>query len=121
MGVAGLWPLLDSSSKTVSLTTLSLAEFSNPHRGYRLGIDTSIWFFHAGYGKGGENPQLRTLFFRPDWKRGKKINKTANKLTTGMKAIIEAFGFEWRTAPGEAKAELAYLNATSVIDGVLSD
>ncbi|KAG7446076.1 uncharacterized protein BT62DRAFT_932425 [Guyanagaster necrorhizus] len=45
----------------------------------------------------------------------------ANKLTTGMKAIIEAFGFEWRTAPGEAEAELAYLNATRVIDGVLSD
>ncbi|KAK0191500.1 hypothetical protein F5146DRAFT_1049037 [Armillaria mellea] len=141
MGVAGLWPLLDSSSKTVSLAALSLTEFSSLHRGYRLGIDASIWFFHADYGKEGENPQLRTLFFRcatllkypilplfifdgpkrPDWKRGKKINKTANKLTTGMKAIIEAFGFEWRTAPGEAEAELAYLNETDVIDGVLSD
>ncbi|KAK0467730.1 PIN domain-like protein [Desarmillaria tabescens] len=141
MGVAGLWPLLDSSSKTISLAALSLTGFTNPHRGYRLGIDASIWFFHADYGKEGENPQLRTLFFRcatllkypilplfifdgpkrPDWKRGKKINKTANKLTTGMKAIIEAFGFEWRTAPGEAEAELAYLNATGVIDGVLSD
>ncbi|KAK0490458.1 hypothetical protein IW261DRAFT_1555649 [Armillaria novae-zelandiae] len=141
MGVAGLWPLLDSSSKTVSPAALSLTEFSSPHRGYRLGIDASIWFFHADYGKEGENPQLRTLFFRcatllkypilplfifdgpkrPDWKRGKKINKTANKLTTGMKAIIEAFGFEWRTAPGEAEAELAYLNETGVIDGVLSD
>ncbi|KAK0498223.1 hypothetical protein EDD18DRAFT_1156822 [Armillaria luteobubalina] len=141
MGVAGLWPLLDSSSKTVSLAALSLTEFSSPHRGYRLGIDASIWFFHADYGKEGENPQLRTLFFRcatllkypilplfifdgpkrPDWKRGKKINKAANKLTTGMKAIIEAFGFEWRTAPGEAEAELAYLNETGVIDGVLSD
>ncbi|SJL01378.1 uncharacterized protein ARMOST_04699 [Armillaria ostoyae] len=141
MGVAGLWPLLDSSSRTISLAALSLTEFSSPHRGYRLGIDASIWFFHADYGKEGENPQLRTLFFRcatllkypilplfifdgpkrPDWKRGKKINKTANKLTTGMKAIIEAFGFEWRTAPGEAEAELAYLNVTGIIDGVLSD
>jgi hypothetical protein len=34
---------------------------------------------------------------RPDFKRGKKINKSANKLVTGMKAIIEAFGFEHRT------------------------
>ncbi|KAK0205997.1 PIN domain-like protein [Desarmillaria ectypa] len=141
MGVAGLWSLLDSSSKTISLAALSLTEFSKPHRGYRLGIDASIWFFHADYGKEGENPQLRTLFFRcatllkypilplfifdgpkrPNWKRGKKINRTANKLTTGMKAIIEAFGFEWRTAPGEAEAELAYLNTTGIIDGVLSD
>ncbi|PBK73189.1 PIN domain-like protein, partial [Armillaria solidipes] len=141
MGVSGLWPLLDSSSKTVSLAALSLREFSSQNRGYRLGIDASIWLFHADYGKGGTNPQLRTLFFRcatllrypilplfifdgpkrPDWKRGKKINKTANKLTTGMKTIIEAFGFEWRTAPVEAEAELAYLNATGFIDGVLTD
>lgn len=86
-------------------------------RGYRIGIDASIWFFHAEYGREGENPVLRTLFFRcatlmhspflplfvfdgplrPDFKRGKKINKTSNKLIPGMKAIVEAFGFEWRT------------------------
>jgi hypothetical protein len=34
---------------------------------------------------------------RPDIKRGKKINKTSNKLIPGMKQIVEAFGFEWRT------------------------
>lgn len=39
----------------------------------------------------------------------------------GMKTIIAAFGFEWKLAPGEAEAELAYLNAVGVIDGVLSD
>ena len=54
-----------------------------------------------------------------------------------MKQIVEAFGFEWRTvsdctwcsvciytlfqAPGEAEAELAYLNRIGVIDGILSD
>jgi Holliday junction resolvase YEN1 len=85
-------------------------------RGYRIGIDASIWFFHAEYGREGENPVLRTLFFRcatlmhspflplfifdgplrPDFKRGKKINKTSSKLIPGMKAIVEAFGFEWR-------------------------
>lgn len=128
-------------------------------RGFRIGIDTSIWFFHADYGKEGENPELRTLFFRcatlmhapflplfvfdgpkrPDVKRGKKVSKLTHKLTTGTKAIIEAFGFEWRTvtlfnrttqtcfftlhsqAPGEAEAELAYLNRIGVIDGILSD
>ncbi|KAK0453040.1 hypothetical protein EV421DRAFT_1730190 [Armillaria borealis] len=111
MGVSGLWLLLGSSSKTVSLAALSLREFSSQNRGYRLGIDAY--------------PILPLFIFdgpkRPDWKRGKKINKTANELTTGMKTIIEAFGFEWRTAPGEAEAELAYLNATGFIDGVLTD
>ncbi|KAG6881637.1 hypothetical protein C0993_000647, partial [Termitomyces sp. T159_Od127] len=58
---------------------------------------------------------------RPEWKRGKKINRTSHKLIPGMKAIVESFGFEWRTAPGEAEAELAYLNRIGVIDGVLSD
>lgn len=38
-----------------------------------------------------------------------------------MKNIIDAFGFEWRMAPGEAEAELAYLNRIGIIDAVLSD
>ena len=55
-----------------------------------------------------------------------------------MKGIIEAFGFEWRMvcskfflvcqcsaeylkAPGEAEAELAYLNSIGIIDAVLSN
>lgn len=111
------------------------------HRGYRIGIDASIWFFHAAYGKEGENPELRTLFFRctrllqspllplfvfdgpgrPAEKRGKRIKGQQHHLVDGMKKIIEAFGFEWRTAPGEAEAELAYLNRIGVIDGIQSD
>ncbi|KAJ3565362.1 hypothetical protein NP233_g7681 [Leucocoprinus birnbaumii] len=145
MGVAGLWDVLKPAAKTRSLTELAVTEGfqANPRglRGYRVGIDASIWFFHAEYGKEGENPVLRTLFFRcatlmkapflplfvfdgpkrPDFKRGKRINKTGNKLIPGMKRIVEAFGFEWRTAPGEAEAELAYLNRIGVIDGILSD
>ena len=128
-------------------------------RGLRIGIDASIWFYHATYGREGENPELRTLFFRcsrllsipllplfvfdgpkrPSMKRNKKISGRAHWLTDGMKNIIEAFGFEWhmvntflsRTslpmnlrdiqAPGEAEAELAFLNQIGVIDAVLSD
>ncbi|TFK22939.1 hypothetical protein FA15DRAFT_688153 [Coprinopsis marcescibilis] len=145
MGVAGLWDVLRPAAKPRSLTELSVVDGfeKNPEgvRGFRLGIDASIWFFHAEYGKEGENPVLRTLFFRcatlmkspflplfvfdgpkrPDFKRGKKVNKTASKLIPGMKQIVEAFGFEWRTAPGEAEAELAYLNRIGAIDGILSD
>ena len=103
-----------------SLTDLAIKEGfeANPYgqRGFRLGIDISIWFFHAEYGREGENPGLRMLFFRcatlmhttflpifvfdglkrPSVKRGLKINRTSHKLIPGMKQIVEAFGFEWR-------------------------
>lgn len=112
--------VLRPAAKTRSLTDLAIKEGfeANPDgkRGFRLGIDASIWFFHAEYGREGENPVLRTLFFRcatlmhttflpifvfdgpkrPDVKRGKKINRTSHKLIPGMKQIIDAFGFEWR-------------------------
>jgi len=76
---------------------------------------------------------------RPDIKRGKRIAGSAHWLTNGMKKIIHAFGFEWRQvsstigcrepllslcvrkAPGEAEAELAYLNRLNLIDAILSD
>ncbi|KAG1875769.1 hypothetical protein F4604DRAFT_1761955 [Suillus subluteus] len=145
MGVAGLWEVLRPAGQTQSLTHLSVTQGfeanAGGRRGFRIGIDASIWFFHAAYGKEGENPELRTLFFRcsklmsmpllplfvfdgpkrPSVKRGKRVSGNAHWLTTGMKNIIAAFGFEWRTAPGEAEAELAYLNRIGVIDAVLSD
>jgi len=59
---------------------------------------------------------------RPTWKRGKRINAAKKSpLVDGMQRIIDAFGFEWKLAPGEAEAELAYLNFMGVIDGILSD
>ncbi|KII83853.1 hypothetical protein PLICRDRAFT_147946 [Plicaturopsis crispa FD-325 SS-3] len=145
MGVPGLWDIIRSTGEVRSLTHLAVVDGfqANPggRRGYRIGIDASIWFFHAAHGKEGENPELRTLFFRcarlmntpflplfvfdgpkrPGFKRGKRVSGESHWLTTGMKSIIEAFGFEWRTAPGEAEAELAYLNRIGVIDAVLSD
>ncbi|KAF7331782.1 hypothetical protein MKEN_00058200 [Mycena kentingensis (nom. inval.)] len=145
MGVPGLWKELEPAATARSLTHLAVADGfqANPDakRGFRVGIDASIWFFHAEYGKEGENPELRTMFFRcatlmhapflplfvfdgkhrPTWKRGKRVHTGMHKLTNGMKDIVEAFGFEWRVAPGEAEAELAYLNRIGVIDGVLSD
>ncbi|KAJ7037386.1 hypothetical protein C8F04DRAFT_1092271 [Mycena alexandri] len=145
MGVPGLWKELAPAAKVRSLTELAVVEGfeANPSgsRGFRIGIDASIWFFHAAYGKEGENPELRTMFFRcatlmhapflplfvfdgprrPNVKRNKKINRDLHKLTPGMKQIVESFGFEWRVAPGEAEAELAYLNRIGVLDGILSD
>ncbi|CAE6506169.1 unnamed protein product [Rhizoctonia solani] len=156
MGVPGLWDIIRHTGKSEALAQLALEGFrrdqtvnpikglppDTPHpRALRIGIDASIWFFHAAYGREGENPELRTLFFRlarlanytfcplfvfdgpqrPRTKRGKTINTRMNSLAPGMKNMIAAFGFEWRTAPGEAEAELAYLNNIGVIDAILSD
>lgn len=103
-----------------SLTNLAVVDGFETNRsgvrGFRIGIDASIWFYHATYGKEGENPELRTLFFRcarlmakpllplfvfdgpkrPDVKRKKKVSGKQHWMTSGMQQIIEAFGFEWR-------------------------
>ncbi|KAH9834404.1 uncharacterized protein C8Q71DRAFT_725004 [Rhodofomes roseus] len=145
MGVAGLWDILRPTGEIRSLTHLSVVDGfeANPDgvRGFRVGIDASIWFYHAAYGREGENPELRTLFFkctrlmsapflplfvfdgpkRPEVKRGKRISGKNHWMIQGMQEIINAFGFEWRMAPGEAEAELAYLNQMGVIDAVYTD
>ncbi|KAI9512138.1 hypothetical protein F5148DRAFT_1280054 [Russula earlei] len=145
MGVTGLWDILRPSGKLRSLTNIAVVDgFERNHanlKGLRIGIDASIWFFHAAHGKEGENPELRTLFFRcarlmsapflplfifdgpkrPKVKRGKRISGEKHWLVDSMKGIVEAYGFEWRMAPGEAEAELAHLNNTGVIDAILSD
>jgi Holliday junction resolvase YEN1 len=136
MGVTGLWDvsipctslvscshillqILRPSGNLRSLTHLAVVDGfeGNPNlRGLRIGIDASIWFFHAAYGREGENPELRTLFFRcarlmnvpflplfifdgpkrPKVKRGKKISGEKHWLVDSMKGMIEGFGFEWR-------------------------
>ncbi|KAJ7696364.1 hypothetical protein B0H16DRAFT_1397218, partial [Mycena metata] len=145
MGVPGLWKELEPAAKVRSLTNLAVVdgfeENRSGSRGFCIGVDASIWFFHATYRSEGKNPELQMMFFRcarlmrapflplfvfdgprrPNVKRGKEINTDLHPLTPGMKEIVESFGFEWRVAPGEAEAELAYLNRIGVLDGVLSD
>lgn len=88
-------------------------------RAHRVGIDASIWFFHAENSTdAGNNPELRLLFFRlckisrlpilplfvfdgrmrPKVKRGSKYGKSgSHSLTNGFKEMLECFGMEWRT------------------------
>ena len=135
MGVTGLWDvstfahlrgpsdttqILRPSGELRSLTHIAVADGfeANPAnlRGLRIGIDASIWFFHTSHVREGENPELRTLFFRcaklvsvpflplfifdgpkrPKFKRGKRISGEKHWLVDSMKGIFEAFGFEWR-------------------------
>ncbi|KAJ6497260.1 PIN domain-like protein, partial [Mycena vulgaris] len=114
----------------------------------RLGIDTSIWFAEctaalnapARRYQTSENPELESLFYklcellrysvtaifvfdgpnRPDFKRGTLVNKTPHPLTDPFQSMITAFGFHYYTAPGEAEAELAWLNRMNVIDVIFT-
>lgn len=122
MGVTGLWDILRPAGTSRSFTAVAVDGFTETglarqFRGFRVGIDASIWFVHSTYGKEGENPELRTIFFRltrllklpflplfvfdgpmrPDVKRGKMIDKKPHWMIDGMKKMVEAFGFEWRT------------------------
>ncbi|KAK0236829.1 hypothetical protein EDD85DRAFT_589307 [Armillaria nabsnona] len=131
------WSLLAEISKYQSLTTLSLSKFNSPAKGFRLGIDVQPWYHHADSSQEGENPQLRLLFFRckrllkypilplfmfdQDPQRHGENHSQTKKLTEGFIPIIEAFGFEWRYAPGDPLAELASLNRGGIIDAVLTD
>lgn len=58
---------------------------------------------------------------RPKIKRGKAIGGKEHWMVNSLRTIFDSFGFEYRTAPGEAEAELAYLNRIGIIDAVLSD
>lgn len=58
---------------------------------------------------------------RPKIKRGKVIGGKEHWMVNSLRTILDAFGYECRTAPGEAEAELAYLNSMGIIDAVLSD
>jgi holliday junction resolvase YEN1 len=93
----------------------------------------------------GLNPELRMLFFRlanlfslpilpifvfdgpekPKKKRGSERGATigwgSTKLVRDFKDVIDAFGFQHMEAPGEAEAELAWLNDFGLIDAVLTD
>lgn len=104
-----------------ALTHLSVTEGFEPNhggrRGFRVGVDASIWFFHSRSSIEGENPELRMMMFRciklmgmpflplfvfdgpkrPNIKRGRSIDpKAEQKLVAGTKELVEACGFEWR-------------------------
>ena len=127
-----------------SLTHLAVEDGfkANPDgkRGFRVGIDASIWFYHAKYGREGENPELRTLFFRctrlmekpllplfvfdgpkrPEIKRGKRISGKNHWMVQGMQEIITAFGFEWRMVSGSYRGSVLTTNAVCRVSRLLA-
>ncbi|KAG5513264.1 hypothetical protein PMAC_001634 [Pneumocystis sp. 'macacae'] len=143
MGIPGIWTFFKNSKERISLAKLAseayLSDRRSP-RGFRVGIDASIWLYQVRAGQGGQNPELRTLYFRlcrlrylgilpifvldgahrPFFKRKKKIRKTAFQMAN-MIRLIKLFGFPVWYAPGEAEAECALLKKKSIIDAVMSE
>ncbi|OSD07465.1 PIN domain-like protein [Trametes coccinea BRFM310] len=152
MGIKQLWKLLHTLNvfDNQSLRTLSITEgFEGPRedRLYRIGVDVSIWVhqlqqvFVRGHAQAGENPELRTFFYRlamlaerpvhvvfvsdgperPAIKRKTRVKTTPHWLLEGMQLLAEAFGYDWLQAAGEAEAELARMNQAGIIDAVLTE
>ncbi|EJD43139.1 PIN domain-like protein, partial [Auricularia subglabra TFB-10046 SS5] len=141
------YQVLHPAASTVSLTQLAVRGFeenTGGYRGYRVGIDLSIWLGHMQFlskkPECGKNTGIRLLFFRcahllamsilpvfvfdglqwPAYKHG-KARKYSLSNYGNLYALIEVFGFECHQAPGEAEAELAHLNRIGVIDAIWTD
>ncbi|OAX80661.1 hypothetical protein ACJ72_04995 [Emergomyces africanus] len=130
----------------ISLAKLAVDHLQRTSRPIRVAIDISIWLFQVQAGKGGTNPELRTLFYRlvrltglpvhplfvydgpqrPQYKRGKLVARSTGAGDLGRvirrsKHLIDLFRFPHHTAPGEAEAECAKLQASGVVDAVMSN
>ncbi|KAI0733784.1 PIN domain-like protein [Fomitopsis betulina] len=125
MGVHGLWEVLKPVSTSRSIEEFFISEGFNHRRGerlFRLGVQGT---FGIGRVRSGENPELRTLFFR--LARLLRLPVHAVFVFDGpgrpikKRAFIIAFGYDWWMAPGEAEAELAYMDSVALIDGVMTD
>ncbi|EDR06826.1 uncharacterized protein LACBIDRAFT_299727 [Laccaria bicolor S238N-H82] len=148
MGVPGLSEILEPARREQTLTKFALTEgFQlNPHGDnmVRVGVDVSVWICQAqaaAHSQTGENPGLRTIFYRichllansilpvfvedgpgrPRVKRG--VNVKADK-PHWMEHYVEDFareaGCPIYRAPAEAEAELAQLTAHGLIEAVLT-
>ncbi|KAJ5735323.1 uncharacterized protein N7483_000448 [Penicillium malachiteum] len=143
MGIPGLINALGKGDR-VSLSKLAVSHLERTARPIRVAVDISIWLFQVQAGRGGKNPELRTLFFRllkllalpvhplfvydgrhkPPFKRGKAVSARSYgnaPIIQRSKDLIERFQFPWHEAPGEAEAECARLQQAGIVDAVMSN
>lgn len=126
--------ILEGTSQSIPITQLSLTAFrSTPPHALRIGIDASLWTFHATHQStsAGLNPFLRVLFFKtlkllqypillvfifdgpgkPGMKRGVKV---AGKFGTGdqasrkFKGLLDDMGIEYWTVSHRATVPYTY-------------
>ncbi|TEB29912.1 PIN domain-like protein, partial [Coprinellus micaceus] len=77
------------------------------HLAYWNSIPANIGFYFDG-------PKV------PDEKRGKRVHTRPHGLIHVFKELINGFNFRVVEAPGEAEAELAYLNRTNVLQHIVT-
>jgi Holliday junction resolvase YEN1 len=127
----------------IALSKLAITYLERTARPVRIAVDISIWLFQVQAGRGGQNPELRTLFFRlvrllalpihplfvydgkhkPPFKRGKATSRSYGSapIINLSKTLIDLFKFPRHDAPGEAEAECARLQQAGVVDAVMSN
>ncbi|KAL4907971.1 hypothetical protein BDW74DRAFT_175755 [Aspergillus multicolor] len=143
MGIPGLINALGPGER-ISLSKLAISHLERTSRPIRIAVDISIWLFQAQAGRGGKNPELRTLFFRllkilalpihplfvydgknkPPFKRGKAVSSRSYgnaPIIQLSKILIDLFRFPRHEAPGEAEAECSRLQMAGVVDAVMSN
>ncbi|KAJ0423714.1 hypothetical protein BJY00DRAFT_299555 [Aspergillus carlsbadensis] len=143
MGIPGLINALGPGER-ISLSKLAITHLERTSRPVRIAVDISIWLFQVQAGRGGKNPELRTLFYRllkilalpihplfvydgkdkPPFKRGKAVSGRSYgsaPIIQLSKILIDLFKFPRHEAPGEAEAECARLQMAGVVDAVMSN
>ncbi|OXV07740.1 hypothetical protein Egran_04496 [Elaphomyces granulatus] len=141
MGIPGLLNAIGSGDR-IALSKLAISHLEKNARPIRIAVDISIWLIQAQASRGGQNPELRTLFYRllkflalpihplfvydgkqkPPFKRGKATGGGhGSPIVPLSKTLIDLFKFPTHDAPGEAEAECARLQKAGVVDAVMSD
>ncbi|KAL4794633.1 hypothetical protein BDV19DRAFT_364524 [Aspergillus venezuelensis] len=143
MGIPGLINALGPGER-ISLSKLAITHMERTSRPIRIAVDISIWLFQVQAGRGGKNPELRTLFYRllkilalpihplfvydgrhkPPFKRGKAVSARSYgsaPIIQLSKILVDLFQFPRHEAPGEAEAECSRLQRAGVVDAVMSN
>ncbi|KAE8389809.1 hypothetical protein BDV23DRAFT_156540, partial [Aspergillus alliaceus] len=142
MGIPGLINAIGPGER-ISLSKLAITHLERTRTPIRIAVDISIWLFQVQAGRGGKNPELRTLFYRllkflalpvhplfvydgkhkPPFKRGKSTGSSYGSAPIiGLsKTLVDLFRFPRHDAPGEAEAECARLQRAGVVDAVMSN
>ncbi|KAF7324057.1 Flap endonuclease GEN 1 [Mycena kentingensis (nom. inval.)] len=149
MGIRKLWELISSAAQTTTLGQLATERgFQTDNRGVRswiVGVDmgtrlSSLQKLSFRNWRSSEKHILELFFYqlcnlqrssatfifvfdgpgRPKVKRGVRVRKHSRNLLKNVKQLIKAFGYYVHDAPGEAEAELAYLNKKGNIDAIIT-
>ncbi|RAK98249.1 crossover junction endodeoxyribonuclease [Aspergillus ibericus CBS 121593] len=143
MGIPGLIHAIGAGER-ISLSRLAVTHLQHTERPIRIAVDISIWLFQVQAGRGGRNPELRTLFYRllkilalpihplfvydgknkPPFKRGKAVSGRSYgsaPIIRLSKILVDLFRFPRHEAPGEAEAECARLQRAGIVDAVMSN